>query len=71
MWYDLKENPPVGNRCVVLFPVVSDCGILYITSNSDYARGKYALEAGYTHYMYIDPAPEEDKVNKLIQDYQK
>lgn len=70
MWYDLKTNPPVGNRCVILFPVISDVGILYTTSNPDYARGKYALEAGYTHYMYIDPAPNEAEIEKMIRDNQ-
>lgn len=53
-WYNLWDNPPVGDRCVVLYrPVNSpDAGIPYTASNPEYARSN-ALGAGYTHYAYL------------------
>lgn len=57
-WRCLKTDPPVGDGCVVLFPVITDVGILYTASNPEYAR-KRALHAGYTHWAQIEPHPDE------------
>lgn len=58
VWKDLKTDPPTGDEyCVLLFPCKTDCGLLYITSNTDYARGQYALDAGYTHWAEFNLAP--------------
>ena len=53
-WRDLRTDPPTGNRCVVLFPQITDIGILFTASNPEYAR-QNALDAGYTHWMEIPP----------------
>jgi hypothetical protein len=55
-WRDLASDPPTGARCVVLFPQISDCGILFTASNPEYARMN-ALKNGYTHWMEIGPLP--------------
>jgi hypothetical protein len=61
-WRDLKTDPPTGNEyAVILFPCKSYCGILYTVSNSLYAHGPYALDAGYTHWAEFELAPEHDK----------
>ena len=61
-WRDLLTDPPTGNEYgVLLFPCKSDCGILYTTSNPDYARGKYAQEAGFTHWCEIELAPTHEE----------
>jgi hypothetical protein len=54
IWRDLQTDPPTGDRCVVLFPQITDVGILFTASNPDYAR-QTALQAGYTHWMEIPP----------------
>lgn len=57
VWRDLRTDPPTGNRCVVLFPLISDVGIPFTASNPEYAR-QSALQAGYTHWMEIPPLGE-------------
>jgi hypothetical protein len=60
-WRDLKNDPPTGDEyAVILFPVKSDCGVLYTISNPIYARGPYALKAGYTHWCEFPLAPNHD-----------
>lgn len=54
IWRDLRTDPPTGDRCVVLFPMISDVGILFTASNPEYAR-QNAVNAGYTHWMEIPP----------------
>jgi hypothetical protein len=61
LWRDLKFDPPSGEEyAVLLFPCKSDCGILYTVSNPEYARGPYALDAGYTHWAEFSLAPDHD-----------
>lgn len=56
-WNDLKTNPPTGKEyAVILFPCRSDCGILYTSSNPQYAI-KNGVKAGYTHWAEIELAP--------------
>lgn len=55
-WRSLIDDPPTGTRCVILFPMVTDIGILFTASNPDYARLN-AAKAGYTHWMEIDSLP--------------
>ena len=56
-WNDLKTNPPTGREyAIILFPCRSDCGILYTTSNPQYAI-KNGIEAGYTHWANFELAP--------------
>jgi hypothetical protein len=57
-WRCLRDDPPTGKNCVVLFPMITDIGILYSASNPHYAR-KSALAAGYTHWAEITPHPDE------------
>ena len=58
IWYDLKTEPPTDDEyAVLLFPCKSDCGVLYTVSNPKYARGPYAIAAGYTHWARIQLAP--------------
>jgi hypothetical protein len=52
MWRCLKTDPPTGDDCVVLFPCISDVGIMYVASNPEYAR-ENAVKHGYTHWMSI------------------
>lgn len=59
-WRDLKTDPPQGDRLVILFPCISDVGILYTTSNPDYARLN-GTKNGYTHWTYFDPHPMESE----------
>jgi hypothetical protein len=60
-WNDLKTNPPTGSEyAIILFPCKSDCGILYTTSNPQYAI-KHGIESGYTHWAEIELAPDHDK----------
>jgi len=62
-WRDLKTDPPTGDEyAVLLFPLRSDIGVLYTVSNPEYARGKYALESGYTHWCEFDLAPNHDEL---------
>ena len=61
-WRCLKTDPPTGNEyAVLLFPLKSDCGVLYTVSNPHYARGQYALDSGYTHWCNFELAPDHDK----------
>ena len=61
-WRDLKDDPPTGDEyAVLLFPCKSDCGVLYTVSNPHYARGQYALTAGYTHWCEFELAPDHNK----------
>lgn len=58
IWYDLKTEPPTdAEYAVLLFPCITDCGVLYTVSNPVYARGQYALNCGYTHWARIHLAP--------------
>lgn len=59
MWRDLKNDPPTGDDCVVLFPCISDVGIMYSSSNPEYARVN-GLKHGYTHWMPIERHPDHD-----------
>jgi len=65
-WRDLKTDPPIGNGCVILFPCITDVGILYTASNPEYAR-QNALKQGYTHWMPIEPHPDEAVVKRHIE----
>ena len=59
-WRDLLKDPPTGNEtCVVLFPTISDVGILFTTSNPHYAKAN-GLKNGYTHWMELDNPPTYD-----------
>lgn len=61
IWRSLKDDPPTGKEhCVILFPVRSDIGIPYTASNAVYAKLR-GLEAGYTHWALIEPAPGIDE----------
>jgi len=65
-WISLDEKLPnvEEHYCVLLFPCKTDVGILYITSNVEYARGPYAKQAGYTHWAAIELAPNHDELVK-------
>jgi hypothetical protein len=67
-WQSLKDNPPNPKEhyCVLLFPCISDVGIIYTTSNVDYAIGPYAIEAGYTHWMPVEKHPDHSKIEEMI-----
>jgi len=59
-WNDLKENPPTGKEyAVILFPCKTDCGLLYTTSNPQYAV-KHGTASGYTHWAEIELAPTHE-----------
>lgn len=62
-WIALEDELPNREEhyCVLLFPCKSDVGILYITSNVEYARGPFAKQAGYTHWAAIELAPDHQK----------
>lgn len=61
LWRELATDPPSGDEyCVILFPCKSDVGVLYITSNPQYAI-KRGVEAGYTHWSDITLAPTHDE----------
>lgn len=62
-WIALKDELPKikDHYCVLPFPCKTDCGILYITANVEYARGPYAIRAGYTHWAAIELAPTHDE----------
>jgi len=59
IWRDLKTDPPTGEDCVILFPCISDVGIMYIASNPEFARAN-ALKHGYTHWAAIERHPDHD-----------
>lgn len=59
-WRDLKTDPPTGGDVVLLFPCISDVGILYTASNPEYARIN-ALKQGYTHWAAIERHPDHEK----------
>ena len=71
-WHDLRtELPPEDMGCVVLFPQISDVGILYNTnvytpSNSEFVRMN-GLRQGYTHWFPIPPHPQEEEVEEKIK----
>ena len=71
-WHDLKTETPPADRCVVLFPQISDVGIffdidrLFCASNHEYAR-MTALVQGYTHWFPIPSAPGEAEVRARVQ----
>ena len=70
-WRDLRTDPPTGNEyAVLLFPQKSDCGVLYGVSNPVYARGQYALDAGYTHWSEFTTAPTHSTWVKWQKDLQ-
>lgn len=58
-WIKLSERKPEGPDCVILYPIISDVGILYTCSNPDYARSENAMKQGYTHWMPFEPHPDE------------
>ena len=64
MWRDLKTDPPTGDEEVVLFPCISDVGILYTASNPEYARLN-AAKHGYTHWAPLARHPDHDAVDAL------
>ncbi len=66
-WRDLKTDPPTRDEyCVLLFPCITDCGILYTVSNPEYA--KYTAPShGYTHWCKVELAPTHD----IVERYQK
>ena len=70
-WHDLKTEPPQGDGCVVLFPEISDIGILYThhiytSSNPEFARLS-AIDRGYTHWFPIPKHPQEEEVEQRIK----
>lgn len=72
-WHDLRIELPPGDRCVILFPQISDCGHLfdveqiYAVSNPEYVRLR-ALERGYTHWFPIPVHPQEAEVEAKIKE---
>ena len=70
-WHKLEDEKPVGDGCVVLFPVITDVGLLYDNiyrpSNPEYARIT-ALEKGYTHWFPIPKHPDEDAIKEKIKE---
>ena len=72
-WIALEDELPKieEHYCVLLFPCKTDVGILYITSNVEYARGPYAQQAGYTHWAAIELAPTHDKWDQWQRDLTK
>jgi hypothetical protein len=71
-WHDLKTEAIPGNDCVVLFPQISDVGILYgleniyTPSNPEFARLN-ALRQGYTSWFPIPRHPKEDEIKEYIK----
>lgn len=71
LWRDLKSDPPTGEEyCVLLFPCKTDCGLLYITSNPQFAITNGAKQ-GFTHWCDVELAPAhiewqewQDKLNE-------
>lgn len=60
-WIKLEDElPPDDVYCVLLFPLKSDVGILYHTSNPAYARVN-AIKAGYTHWAKVENAPTHEQ----------
>jgi hypothetical protein len=60
-WRDLITDPPTGKEyAVLLFPCKTDCGILYVTSNPQYAIVN-AAKQGYTHWCEFKLAPTHDQ----------
>ncbi len=72
-WIALDDELPKHEEhyCVLLFPCKSDVGLLYITSNVDYARGPFARQAGYTHWAAIELAPTHDQWDQWQRDLTK
>lgn len=67
IWRDLLVDPPIGSeKIVILFPIISDTGISYITSNAEYAKMN-AINNGYTHWMEFETAPTHDMVEEYIK----
>ena len=70
-WRDLKSDPPTGEEyCVILFPCKTDCGLLYITSNPQFAIIN-GFNQGFTHWCEVELAPThnqwqewQDKLNE-------
>lgn len=60
-WVSLDERLPEGQQCVLLFPIISDVGIVYTVSNPDFVRGPFCRKQGYTHWKAFDPHPDEEK----------
>lgn len=58
IWRSIKDDPPTHDRCVVIFPCVTDVGHVYQTSNPEYVR-QNAWNQGYRFWADIDPAPGE------------
>jgi hypothetical protein len=70
MWRDLETDPPTGDDCVILFPQITDVGIMYIASNPDYAR-QTALKNGYTHWMEIPRHEKHDEAKQKCLDLRR
>lgn len=67
IWRDLLVDPPTGSEeMVILFPSISDVGIMYTASNPFYAKSN-AINNGYTHWMELDKAPTHDMVEEYIK----
>jgi hypothetical protein len=75
-WYDLQTDLPKGDGCVVLFPQISDVGILYnvehmyTSSNPEFARVN-ALRRGYTSWFPIPRHSQESEVKAKIEEMYK
>lgn len=67
-WHNLEDEPIPEDYdgCIILYPIIVDCGILYECSNPVYAR-KHALEDGYTKWYPIPLVGDED-IQKGIRD---
>ena len=72
-WHDLRAELPPGDRPVILFPQISDCGHLfdversYVVSNPEYVRLR-ALEQGYTHWFPVPIHPQEAAIRAKIEE---
>ena len=70
IWRDLKTDPPTGDRCILLFPSLSDVGHLYSVSNPDYARIN-GLRHGHTHWADIEPHPQEAAAEAKVEEIRR
>ena len=65
-WKAFKDELPTGNEhAVIVFPDISDVGILYTASNPHFVI-KYHATSGWTHWCEITAPSPLDLANAIL-----
>lgn len=68
-WKAFKDEMPTGNEhAIIVFPEISDVGILYSVSNPHYVTKVYGKKhCTWTHWCEVIPPSPIDLANAILQ----